>query len=204
MKQYIIFDLDGTLVSSAWKVTSWIKQYFVENYRYIDANGLIEYIHQTAWTPLWEQVQYYLKDTQEDHEKITWELYDILSRMESDFFPWVVEIIKKLSNSYTLFLSTWNSDIFAEKNLRRENIYNCFKLVLGSVHIPKWPRHIEAFRESVWDDDFIQKSIYVWDGSTDRNIAHSHNIDFIHISIDGGDKYEIESVKDIYDILHTL
>jgi hypothetical protein len=116
----------------------------------------------------------------------------------------VIKKIKELSNTYTLFLSTWNSDNFANQVLKNWWIHNCFDKILWSSYILKSPEHIDELINYTWDEDFAKQAVFIWDWQRDREIAKSRNIDFIHIWSNWDDKYEIKSVDEISKILKKL
>jgi hypothetical protein len=118
-----------------------------------------------------------------------------------NFYEWVQEKIIELSNKYTLFISTWNSDKFTNDILKKWWIEKCFDKILWSTYILKSTDHIQELINYTWDIDFNSKSIFIWDGQRDREIAQSMNIDFIHIWNTKEDLYEINSVININDIL---
>lgn len=207
MKKYLIFDLDWTLIKSMWESVNTVVNYLNENYG-IEKECAKYYINSTAWKPLLNQVEYIFKwswkEEWVDFKKVTNNLYTELEKLESWFFEWVAEKIKDLSESYKLYLTTWNSTKVAEKHLKEVWIYDMFEIVFGSDIILKWDPHINAFIKDSADKDFIKKTIYIWDWSQDRIISENFWIDFIHIWNEWKDKYEIESVKDIEEILKNF
>jgi phosphoglycolate phosphatase-like HAD superfamily hydrolase len=133
-------------------------------------------------------------------------IYSQINQIENtvDFFPGVIQKIKKLSNNYTLFLSTWNSDKFANDVLKKWWIHKCFDKILWSSYILKSSQHVNEFINYTWDEYFSERTIFIWDWEKDREIALENNIDFIHISTSSEDKYEIQSVVEIENILKII
>lgn len=203
-KEYIIFDLDWTLIESMWDAVKIIInhlnkiEWFNEEYaRYIFST--------TAWTPLKKQIEVLFNDFSEDKiQIITDDIYEKLEKHEADFFEWIPEKVKNLSKDYNLFLTTWNSTKVAYKHLEKWWIIECFELIYWSEKVLKWKEHLEIFEEYSLDKNFYEKSIYVWDWDSDRLFANEKNIDFIHIWNTKKDKYEINSVNEIDKILDLL
>lgn len=205
MLKYIIFDLDGTLIQSMWNTLDLVYEE-LEKVEWTDME-LAKYIFtQTMGTALKEQLKMLYKNMDEENiEKLTKKIYSKIATLNSKFFPNAIETVKKLYNMwYKLYLTTWNSTQTAEKHLKEWWIYNLFEIVLWSENIPKWKEHLEIFKEDSQDDNFFQNSIYIWDGNSDREFAKEKNITFIHIWNEKKDKYEINSVDKIFDVIYKL
>ena len=131
MKKYLIFDLDGTLIQSAKSLTKLVTNYLVENF-WKDKDTVSYFLSTTRGEWLSTQVKTILNIWQEEADSIANKIYEKIniSVQKWEFFPWVTEKIKELSKNYTLFLSTWNSTTFAEENLKKWWIYQCFKYIL--------------------------------------------------------------------------
>lgn len=204
MKKYIIFDFDGTLVESTEDIKNLVVVFITRNF-WADFDQKVRYILSTTkWTPLVIQLKMILWQ-REDLEKIKEELYEIIIKESKEkFFPWVKEKIKELSTKYTLFLTTSNSTKAAKKALVNGWIIGCFSEIIWSDSLLKWPEHIKKFFDSLSDEEFYEKAIYIGDGDRDREIAMKYKIDFIHIGTDNIDTYEIASLKYIDPILDEL
>ena len=208
MKQYIIFDLDGTLIQST--ESSFEIQYNILK-KYIpdlERDYLKYYFNQTAGTALEEQLDTLCKNKLESTEikKITDEIYEAIieHRDEVSFFPWVETMLQNLHSEYKFFLSTWNSDQYAQKILSEAGLDSYFEKILGSSIVHKSVEHIKIFSEIACDDEFAQKAIYIWDGNTDRDIAQSAWIDFIKVWEEWIDSYEVDHTTDAMDIITQL
>ncbi|MBB1565248.1 HAD family hydrolase [Candidatus Gracilibacteria bacterium] len=209
MKKYLIFDLDGTLIQSAKSLTKLVTNYLVENFGK-DKDTVSYFLSTTRGEGLSTQVKTILNIGQEEADSIANKIYEKIniSVQKGEFFPGVTEKIKELSKNYTLFLSTGNSTTFAEENLKKGGIYQCFKYILGSENIQKGVEHISIFKDFLKDKDFEKYSVFIGDGEKDRDIAKTCSIDFIHIDENlentFSDKYEIKSVVDIDTILKLI
>lgn len=206
MKKYLIFDLDGTLIQSSNQISEIIYKYIAENIdpELLDTARYI--IESNQWISLKEWFTILLdwdKESANFHSNI---IYTKINNIKDNiiYFEWIVEKIHKLSNKYRLFLSTWNSDIFANDILKKWWILSCFDKVLWSSNILKSPLHIDEFINCTWDENFCDKAIFIWDGQRDQEIAEAMNIEFIHISNTWKNKYEIQSVVDIDSILDEI
>lgn len=207
MKKYLIFDLDGTLLKSNENLINLVVDFLWEKYD-ISKQDFLYFLNQTRWVSLKEQLREFFKISGEKLENLTKEVYNKIMTSKNEFFIGVPEKIKELSKKYTLFLSTWNSTIFAEENLEKANIKDLFLKILWSEKIAKWPEHIDIFKDLVDDENFVKNSVFIWDWQNDRAIATSLNIDFIHIDENlentHNDKYEIKSVSEIDRVLEKI
>lgn len=204
MKQYLIFDLDGTLINSSgriknailWPIQIHTPQYF--------------WVAQELFGLYWNYpLQQYLKkvyDNWELERKIEEEIMKEFQVINNtvEFFPWVLEKIHEISKRYKLFLTTASSTKVAQNVLKTGGIMELFEIIYGSEQVPKSESHLEYFKDYSCDEDFYKKAVYIWDGNNDRILAGNKNIDFIHIWNDKKDIYEIESVADIDTILKLL
>lgn len=201
MKKYLIFDLDGTLIESMGTLIEWIiyvlKKYIWE----IDEQKVRYVISNTAGSPIKKQLEMIFPDKNLELDKLKELIYEEILTHNANFFPWVIEKIKHLKEKYFLFLTTWNSTQVAEKHLKEAWIFELFEIIYGSEQVPKSEEHLEYFKDYSLDEDFYKKAIYIWDGNNDRILAGIKNIDFIHIWNDKIDKYEINSVCEIDEVL---
>ena len=204
MKRYLIFDLDGTLIKSVSNSLNVVLDY-LEKIPWTDIDYAKYVFYQTMWKPLKKQIEIIYPDkSQEEIDKITKWLYNELEKLDSEFFPWVPDLVKRLSKKYDLFLTTWNSTKVAKEHLKKAGILDDFKVVLWSDSLLKWPEHMEYFKNFAQDEDFFKKAIYVWDGNSDREIAKMYGVTFVHIWKDGKDKYEIPVVTELEKILPVI
>ncbi len=203
-KKYLIFDLDWTLINSPGRIVDEILDFVKEvDPEYYDRTRYI--LSRTFWLSLKEIFRMIFED-QKKVEDYSHEIYNRLDKLRGKlkFFPGVIKKIKELSKNYKLFLSTWSSTDFAESSLEEWWIKDFFELIYWSEKIMKWSKHLEAFAEYSWDDNFFAKSVYIWDGDMDRVFAEKHNIDFVFIWNKGIDRYEIESVTEIDEVLKKI
>lgn len=208
MKKYLVFDLDWTLIESQSKLMKIVINYLVKNFS-VDEEKIKYIASTTRWTWLPKQIELFLWVSENDSKKIANEIYEEINKnWTSNFFDWVPEKISELSKNYKLFLSTWNSTKFAEENLKKWWIYNCFEYILWSENISKSEEHIKFFKENFLIEDFEENAVFIWDWEKDREIAKICKMEFIHIDENlenkFWDKYEIKSVALIDEILKKL
>lgn len=206
MKKYLIFDLDWTLIQSNNYIDTLIYKYIWENIweEYIDHAKYI--IQNNQWMSIKEWFSILLEWNQELINKHSQEVTKQINNISWNvvFFPNVVEKIKELSKKYTLFISTWNSDEFALEVLSSVWIDKYFDKILWSSYILKSSQHIDELISYTWDLSLPEKSIFIWDGQRDKQIALSKNIDFIHIWTCWKEKHQIETVDNIDSMLKKL
>jgi len=196
-KRYLIFDLDGTLIKSMNDSLKIVFDY-LKNVPDTDLDYAKYVFTQTMGKPLKRQLEIIYPDKSEDEiNKLTHDLYEELSKLQSDFYPGVPGMINRLSEKYDLFLTTGNSTQTARNHLKRWGILDKFAVVLGSDNLLKWPEHMEYFKNFSQDENFFKKAIYIWDGNSDREIAKMYEVTFVHIWNDGKDKYEIPVVTEL-------
>lgn len=188
-KEYIIFDLDWTLINSHNDLKNNILNYFKENLSeyYDTARYKIDF---NKHSNIWE----FLEDViWEINQNIIDDIYSYLDKCKSDqdFIDWTIEKIIELKDKYKLYLSTWSSTNAAEKILKNWWIEKYFEIIQWSEIIPKSEEHIDIFINHSQDNNFHKKAISIWDSPRDELFAKSKNINFIYI----GKKYK--SIKDI-------
>lgn len=204
MKKYLIFDLDWTLIQSMDNTLELVLNY-IKNINIIDYEKA-EYIFKTTpWMALKNQLQIICEwNNNIDITDITNWLYKELLTIESSFFTWIPQKIKELNKKYKLFLTTWNSTDVAKKHLKKWWIIDCFELIYGSDKIFKWSEHLKIFKDYSDDTNFYKHSVYIWDWDMDKLFASEAWIDFIRIWNFKKDKYEINSIVNIDNILNNM
>ena len=208
MKKYIIFDMDGTLIESDDTSFPIIFEHLKTYLPDLDYDYLKYYSIQTAGSPLMEQLKVIFKNTLDEDtlKKITAEVYAILTDNsdKSKFFPGIIDFIKELQKTHTLFLSTGNSDEYALKKMAEWGIDVCFSRIIGSSIIGKSSEHIKIFKEITQDPDFEKNAIFIWDWNTDREIARANNITFIKVWKAGIDTFEVDRTIQAKAIIESL
>ena len=125
----------------------------------------------------------------------------LIDTKTKELFDGIPEMLKNLSENYTLFLSSRSDDEDLKEFLKTEQLYWYFDVVFGSTIREKWKKHIEVFDLVSEDQNFINKTIYIWDDEFDRNIAKMAWISFVKIWKEGTDAYEIDKTTDLIDYI---
>ena len=123
--------------------------------------------------------------------------WTLLNDKTKELFDWVSEMLKNLSKRYKLLISSQSNDEDIKDFLKEEWIYDYFDIVFGSSVMQKWPKHIEVFEMYLQDQDFANRTVYVWDTDFDRNIAKEAGISFVKIWKEAKDYYEIDNITDL-------
>lgn len=182
MKKYIIFDLDGTLISSQNQIDIIIYDYIINNFWKEKAKEDKLFWLNNQWSTMFYRFLNLWLDEKESRKRAK-EVLNILNKQvnEVEFMDWTIEKIKQLSKDYKLFLSTWSSTAFAEKFLKKWWVDIYFEKIMWSDKIPKSNEHIEIFKEISTDENFCKLAISVWDWQKEEQIAYENDITFIHI-----------------------
>ncbi len=125
---------------------------------------------------------------------LDWTLYNPETQA---LFKWVPELIKHLSQWYTMFVSTRSSDETAKKILKEGNIYDYFEAVMWSTTMEKSQKHIEVFEMVSANSNFYQNCIFIGDWDIDRQVAQESGLAFIKIWKEGKDYCEVDSILEI-------
>jgi phosphoglycolate phosphatase-like HAD superfamily hydrolase len=130
-----------------------------------------------------------------------WTLVDSNSK---EFFNWVIEMIKNLSKKYTLFISSQTDDKILKEKIKNAWLFNNFEVIFWWWVLEKWPKHIEVFDMLTQDQDFENRTVYIWDSELDREIAKEAWISFVKIWKEWLDYYEIEKTTDLEEYLKKV
>jgi len=125
----------------------------------------------------------------------------LIDEQTKELFPGVSDFIKKMSQWYTMFVSTRSSDEWARERLKNAWIFDYFEVVMWSSVMEKWVKHIEVFEMVSESDSFDQKAVFIWDWEIDREIAYEGGLPFIKIWKEWKDRLEADSVLDIEELI---
>ena len=127
--------------------------------------------------------------------------WTLLDDKTKELFDWVPEMLKKLKERYKLLLSSQSDDEDIKDFLKEEWIYKYFDIVFGSSIMQKWPKHIEVFELYLEDQDFANRTVYVWDTDFDKNIAKEAWISFVKVWKSENDYYCVEKITDLEEYI---
>ena len=130
-----------------------------------------------------------------------WTLIDSKTK---ELFEGIPEMLKSLSKEYTLFISSRADDEDLKDFLKTEQLYDYFDVVFGGTIREKWEKHIEVFELVSEDQNFANRSVYVWDSEIDRNIAKNSWISFVKIGKEWIDAYEIDKTTDLINYIEKV
>jgi len=128
----------------------------------------------------------------------------LIDTKTKELFEGIPEMLKNLSKDYTLFLSSRADDEDLVDFLKTEQLYWYFDIVFWGSIREKWPKHIEVFELVSEDQNFANRTIYVWDDEFDRNIAKTAGISFVKIWKEWTDAYEIEKTTDLTNYIQKV
>lgn len=197
MKKYIIFDMDWTLINSIWSCWDIIVDTCKNINPKLKKSEIINTLIKYDWCWPKDYLKYIFTNLSEKElNQIENKIYQEIIKNDwwKNFFPWVIDTIKKLSKNYKFFLCTWNSTQFAIKKLKEWWVYELFEIVHWSEQISKSVAHINYFKEYCLDAEFEKNTIYFWDWNNDRFICEQTWIDFVKIWDEWKDKYTISSI----------
>lgn len=130
-----------------------------------------------------------------------WTLVDSNTK---DFFEGVIPMIKRLSKEYKLLISSQADDDFLKETLKNAQVYDNFEIVFGWSVREKGEKHIEVFDMVLDDQNFTNRTVYVWDSELDREIAKESWISFVKVWKEWQDYYEIDKVTEIENYLEKV
>jgi hypothetical protein len=88
--------------------------------------------------------------------------------------------------------------------LKTEQLYGYFDVVFGGTIREKWEKHMEVFELVTEDQNFANRSVYVWDSEIDRAIAKMAWISFVKIWKEATDRYELDKTVEIIDYIEKV
>ena len=128
----------------------------------------------------------------------------LLDDQTKELFDWVRDMIKNLSKKYKILISSQSDTDDIKDFLKEEGIYDFFDIVFGGDILEKWEKHIEVFNMYLEDQNFENRTVYVWDTEFDREIAKKAGISFVKIWKEWKDYYEIDNILEFEDYIEKV
>jgi len=128
----------------------------------------------------------------------------LIDSKTKELFEGIPQMLKSLNKEYTLFLSSSADDKDLIEFLKAEQLYSYFDIVFGGTVREKWEKHIEVFELVSEDQNFANRTVYIWDSEIDRNIAKEAWISFVKIWKEWVDYYEIDKTVEILNYIEKV
>ena len=194
-KKYIIFDFDWTIIDTVQLMYSIIIKEVKKIDKSLNNNYILLKLNRYNWKWIKDVLKIIIPNiSSENILKIEKNIKEksIKHINKNIFKKWILNLIKNISKNYQLFLTSWNYQNYINSILELWEIKQYFKIILWSDKITKSEKHLEYFKEKIWDKNFYKNSVYIWDWKIDEVNAKSKWIDFIYFE----NKYWNWLVKD--------
>jgi phosphoglycolate phosphatase len=206
--QYILFDLDGTLIDSKEGITKSV-QYALESLGISEDNpdNLLRFIGP----PLMDSFQDYYDMDEETSKKglIKYrERFETKGMYENKVYPGISDMLDTLiSNNLIPILATSKPEIYAEKILVDLNLAKYFKVIVGSEmdgsRAKKKDIILEVFQRMNFSSEDLRRVVMVGDREHDIIGANACHIDSIGVRYGFAKEDELEKVGATYIINST-
>ncbi len=206
MKKYIIFDLDWTLISSIWNIQEKILKKSKEFFPNFSEDEIKYFLFKTNWASMRKYVENFFENKNSPEiEKIEKELHLLTNkeREKINFEEWVVDMVKRLSKDFTLFLSTWAKEEFAIEALEKWWLTEYFKAIRWSDFSSK-EEHVLEFSILTEDLNFFKKCFSVWDWFVEEEAAKKYSIDFIKIWENWKSEFEVGHILEVEKVVKQI
>ena len=197
-KQYILFDLDGTLTDPALGITNSIMHAITKmNLEPQKREDLYVFIGP----PLHESFMNYFHLSSEDADLAVEnyrEYFSVTGLFENDPYPHINEVLAYLKNKgYQLALATSKPEIFAKQILEKFDMIEYFDVVKGSKLNDRSENKTRIMKEAMdfFNDSDLSKYVMIGDRKFDMNGATDLGIDGIGVTYGYGSKEELEESK---------
>jgi phosphoglycolate phosphatase-like HAD superfamily hydrolase len=185
--RYVGFDMDGTLIDTMQAHASMFGQYITERFSIAAQESGSHYI-QTAGHPTADQITSLLKKhsvtiSAEQAVQMGQEFDTMVEHVEASPFPEVTDILNQLKdNGYYIFVSSSHPTEAIERILQKAELLQYVDFFLGTdPQNPDLRKGEPHFRKSaeyfnVPYNLFIEKAVFVGDGSSDMQAAITSNV----------------------------
>lgn len=197
-KEYILFDLDGTLTDPGEGITNSV-QYSLKKYG-IEVQDKTE-LYKFIGPPLFESyMKYYGFSKEKATEAVGFyrEYFRDIGIFENRVYKGIPELLRKLnSKGKKVILATSKPEEFAKRILKHFNLQNYFYFVAGATMSETRTKKAEVISyilEQLKIKD-TQNAVMIGDREMDINGAHALNIEAIGVLYGYGTKEELQNAK---------
>ena len=194
-KQYILFDLDGTLTDPALGITNSImhaiKKMNLEPQKRED-------LYVFIGPPLHESFMnfFHLSSQEADLAVENYrEYFSVHGLFENDPYPHINEILADLKNKgYQIALATSKPEIYAKQILEKFDMAQYFDIIKGSKLNDRTENKTRIMKEAMdfFNDDDLTRYVMVGDRKFDMLGAKELGIDSIGVTYGYGSRQELE------------
>ena len=194
-KQYILFDLDGTLTDPALGITNSImhaiKKMNLEPQKRED-------LYVFIGPPLHESFMnfFHLSSQEADLAVENYrEYFSVTGLFENDTYPHINEVLADLKNKgYQIALATSKPEIYAKQILEKFDMVQYFDIIKGSKLNDRTENKTRIMKEAMdcFNDSDLSKYVMVGDRKFDMLGAKELGIDSIGVTYGYGSRQELE------------
>jgi len=181
-KQLIIFDMDGTLIDSGDTISNTVnfvrknlgleplpKKELLDNMNNPEINSSEFFYGTTLFT--------------DEQTELFTQYYNTNCTKDIILYEGIYELIKELSNHFTLSIATNASADFAKKMIKHLNIDIYFEFIIGSTDVSLPKPHPEMLLSTLQTLDInIKNSILIGDSNKDKKAAVACNMDYLLVN----------------------
>ncbi|HIS62752.1 MAG TPA: HAD family hydrolase [Candidatus Scybalomonas excrementigallinarum] len=200
-KQYILFDLDGTITDSGLGITKSV-QYALRAMGIEEEN--LEALKVFIGPPLKESFMEFYHMTEEDAKKAVEkyrEYYKEKGIFENQLYDGIIELLKDLKQEKkTILLATSKPEVFANQILEYFNIRQYFDYVAGAeLHGPRNEKlDVMKYAMELAGIEDVKKAIMIGDRKFDMESAKELGMEGIGVLFGFGDKEELQKAGATY------
>ena len=182
-----IFDFDGNIINTMPTYTKVFSEILKSKFG-INTEDSKDYYLDSTSIPINFQFKHILeknKKSTNDVPQLVDEFYGIVDDIEFNLFVGAKELIGELFDcEYKLFITTGSKTTDTKIRLEKAKLKKYFYHIFGADEIPKGPKHIKKFAQSVnlSVEDFSKQAFYCGDGPRDMEIARMFGIYAIGIA----------------------
>lgn len=205
MKNYLLFDLDGTLTDPKMGICTCVQYALKEEFGIEEPD--LDKLEPFIGPPLKESFMqfYHLTEEQGDAALAKYrERFSTVGLYENQMYPGVANMLQDLKKrGLTLAIASSKPTVFVEKILQHFNIYQYFDVIVGSelngTRVNKEEVVLEALRRLFGDKPVDKEKVYmIGDRKFDVEGAHFFGLECVAVSYGYGDMEELKAAKADY------